>query len=313
MTFESLESKGIVPYAVLMPLAPWEHPSILRQALRSLEIQSWPPHEVIVSCDGSPPPALRSVLGQAILPIQLVLGPGGEGVGPVLARGLVHCRQDFIVRADADDLSRPERCATQLGWMKSHPHVVALGCVIDEFLSFPEGPRDSQHDTSIDHLQVQLPIVSSRWVPESSEEISRLASTRNPLNHPSVVFRRPEVLAVGNYRSRPGFEDYDLWLRILAAYGARALANLPQSLVLARVGEAHLQRRHGVAYALSEYQFFWACGREGLLPWRAVVRDLLIRIPLRLLPTKLLAVVMQALTRRPGLPGNARVLKGSLH
>lgn len=301
MTRGSLESRGVVPYAVLMPLAPWEHPSILRQALRSLEIQSWPPDEVIVSCDGSPPSALRAVLDQATLPIQLVLGPGGEGVGPVLARGLVHCHQDFIVRADADDLSMPERCATQLGWLKSHPHVVALGCVIDEFISSPADLRDSPTSGPVEDKQVQRSIVSSRWVPESSKEISHLASIRNPLNHPSVVLRRQEVLAIGNYRSRPGFEDYDLWLRILAAYGACALANLPQSLVLARVGEAHLRRRHGVAYALSEVQFFWTCGREGLLTCHAFLLALLIRIPLRLLPARLLALVMQCLTRRTRL------------
>jgi hypothetical protein len=272
--------KKLDSYSVLMPLAPWEPQEQVARALASLEIQTLPPSQVVVSCDGSPPVQLLHLLQEKSLPLELVIGPGGEGVGPVLARGLVHCRHELVVRADADDISQPERCAVQVAWMQKNPKVSVLGTIITEFLDHPEQP------------------ISQRWVPIDRIAIARTAYIRNPLNHPSVILRRSSVMAVGNYRSVPCFEDYDLWLRLLAAQGPDVLANLNESLVLARVGVAHLQRRQGLNYALAEARFFYRCGRQELLPWWCVVSVLLLRFPLRLLPSSLLAFVMRFATRK---------------
>lgn len=261
-----------------MPLAPWEPASILRQALQSLAKQTLPPSQVVVSCDGLPSAELGAVLDGGLLPLERVDGPGGEGVGPVLARGLLACRHDFVVRADADDLSLPDRCSIQLAWLMEHPHVMALSSSIEEF--------------STEHSQLLL-----RRVPCDPVRIHRAAMRRNPLNHPAVIFRRQAVLEVGSYRSRPGFEDYDLWLRLMARWGPRCLANLPQPLVRARVGSAHLARRHGCDYARSEFLFFLSAAREGLITWVDALLALCLRLPLRLLPASLLGQVMRRFTR----------------
>ena len=267
-------------YAALMPLAPWEQPAIVAEALDSLQRQTLPPKQVVVSCDGTPPAPLQRCLEASGLPMELVLGPGSEGVGPVLARGLLHCREELVLRVDADDLSVPERAARQVSWMHQHPGVLVMGTPISEFMDRADQP------------------LLQRWVPSDPEEISRVARLRNPLNHPSVVLRRSAVLAAGNYRSVPGFEDYELWLRLLVTHGPGALANIPEPLVLARVGPAHLGRRHGWRYAMAEVRFLLHCGRSGLLPFWCVIRSLLLRCPLRLLPPKLLVVVMGVVTRR---------------
>ena len=268
------------PYAALMPLAPWEEPAIVAEALESLRRQTLLPQQVVVSCDGTPPAPLRQCLEASGLPIELVLGPGSEGVGPVLARGLLHCREELVLRLDADDLSLPERAARQVSWMEQQPQVLVMSTPISEFRDRPDQP------------------LLQRWVPQDPEQIARVARWRNPLNHPSVILRRSAVLAAGNYRSVPGFEDYELWLRLLRAHGPGALANLPEALVLARVGPAHLGRRHGFRYAIAEARFLLHSGRSGLLPAWCVIRSLLVRLPLRLLPPKLLAGVMGSATRR---------------
>ena len=46
------------PYSALMPLAPWEAPAIVAEALESLRLQSLPPKQVVVSCDGKLPAPL---------------------------------------------------------------------------------------------------------------------------------------------------------------------------------------------------------------------------------------------------------------
>jgi hypothetical protein len=269
-----------VAYSVLMPLAPWEPPEQVAMALASLKNQTLPPSQVVVSCDGAPPEALMNLLAAESLPLELLIGPGSEGVGPVLARGLAYCRYELVVRADADDISQPDRCAIQMMWMHQHPAVAVMGSTINEFVDHPDQP------------------INQRWVPTDGPSIARTAHSRNPLNHPSVILRRSAVLAVGNYRSVAGFEDYDLWLRMLAVHGSEVLANVSQPLVSARVGAAHLRRRHGLRYALAEARFFYSCGQQALLPWRSVAKDVLIRFPLRLLPSGLLYRATKSYTRR---------------
>jgi hypothetical protein len=265
-------------YAVLMPIAPWEPADVVKEALQSLERQTLPPDQLVVSCDGELPSELTAVLNACTLPLLRVDGPGGEGVGPVLARGLLACRHDLVVRADADDLSLPQRCAIQVSWLAVHPEVMALSSWIEEFSS--EQPRRFY-----------------RRVPCDSARLHRCAVRRNPLNHPAVIFRRQAVLAVGSYRRRPGFEDYDLWLRLLTRWGPQCLANLPQPLVRARVGRAHLARRHGWRYARAESAFFLGAASEGLISWCDAFLALGLRLPLRLLPARVLGQVMRCFTR----------------
>lgn len=277
---EATSSEALEAYAVLMPLAPWEKPEILAEALASLEAQTWPAAQVVISCDGEPTSSLHAVLQTAKLPLQMLVGPGQEGVGPVLARGLLHCREDLVLRADADDWSVPDRAALQVRWMMLHPQSVVMGTPINEF------------QDSVDEVLTQ------RWVPMQPTAIARMSCFRNPLNHPSVILRRNAVLAAGNYRSVFGFEDYELWLRLLAIYGSQSLANISPSLVMARVGPAHLSRRHGWRYMRSEARFLWICGCSQLLPWACVVPLLICRLPLRLIPSTLLSWIMIKFTRK---------------
>lgn len=262
-------------YEVLMPLAPWEDPHVLAEALESIRRQSVLPRHVVISCDGCPPQPLQEVLASCGLPLKVIVGPGSEGVGPVLARGLEHCRCDLIVRADSDDISMPQRCELQVQEMAKRPHLAALSTPILEFI------------TTLGES------VSERSVPISMKQITRYSRWRNPLNHPAAILRRSRVLPKMNYRSKPGFEDYDLWLRLLKA--GEAIDNLSQPLVWARVGPKHLARRRGWRYAVLEIRFLLGCGREQLLPWPHVILMLLIRCPMRILPPSL-----QLAASRPG-------------
>ncbi|MCT0215615.1 glycosyltransferase [Synechococcus sp. CS-1330] len=268
------------PYEVLMPLAPWEEPAVLAQALATLAAQQPAPQRLVLGVDGPMPEGFQQVVQEqavAGLPILVLPGPGGEGVGVVLARGLAACACELILRADADDLSRHDRAARQLAWLAQHPEVVAGSGWIEEFVANPA------HG-----------VVGCRRVPLDGA-VARWARWRNPLNHPAVVLRRSAVLAVGGYRHQPGFEDYDLWLRLLRRFGPQALNNLPAVLVAARVGPAHLARRRGWGYARQEAQFLLRSAREGQLGWGQALLLLLLRLPWRLLPAPFLEVLMTRL------------------
>jgi glycosyltransferase involved in cell wall biosynthesis len=267
-------------YSVLMPVAPWESPDHVDAALESLKWQLEPPAQIVISCDGEPSPALAALLNTFPMPLKIIVGNGGEGVGPVLNRGLVACSCDLVVRADADDISHPERCGIQVAWMAAHQETMALSSLIEEF--------SAESNSTL-----------CRWVPCEPKRILSFAMRRNPLNHQAVILRRHAVLAVGSYRCCPGFEDYDLWLRLLKYWGPECLANMPKVLVSARVGSAHLSRRHGWSYTRAESSFFMTAARQSLINWHNALVALIVRLPLRLLPSGLLRQVMFIFTRLP--------------
>jgi hypothetical protein len=261
-------------YEWLLPLAPWESPEVLAGVLHGLAGQTWPAACLVVSVDGTLPAELQRVLNESGLPLRVLEASRWQGTGAVLARGLEACVTPWVLRADADDLCHPQRAERQLGHLMRHPELAVLGSQLGERAA--EGARPSL-----------------RSVPITDAQIHALMRWRNPFNHPTVALRRDAVLAAGNYRPSPGFEDWDLWLR-LAVAGAR-FANLPEVLVTATVGEAHLARRHGAAYLQREARFLLRCGREGLLPLPWVLLLMALRLPWRLLPSGWLAALMGCL------------------
>ncbi len=272
-----------VAYEWLMPLAPWEPPSRLHGAVESLCRQTWPAERLVVSVDGLLPSALAEVLQAADLPVLILEASAWQGTGPTLAAGLSACRCQWVLRADADDRSEPQRAERQLRYLQQHPYLTALGGQLTEI-----------HEAK--------PKVTLRRVPETPQQVQDMIGWRNPINHPTVALKREAVLRAGNYRSVLSFEDWDLWLR-LSRQGA-VLANLPEALVTAQVGEAHLGRRHGSAYAKREARFLLRCGREGLVPlWRVAVL-ILLRLPWRLLPACGLASLMGVLRSKPWIGTN---------
>jgi hypothetical protein len=263
-------------YSVLMPLAPWEDPAVLHVALRSICDQSLAAQRVVISCDGEPSEALGAVLRESELPIRKIVGPGGEGVGPVLARGLRICESELVMRADADDISFPDRAREQVAVMQQRSELAVISSPIVEFVKE-------------NHLLRQ------RAVPHGVGAVSRFLAWRNPINHPAVMFRKSSVLAAGSYMDCPGFEDYHLWLRLHAR--GELLDNLSQPLVAVRIGDAHLARRRGLAYLNREASFLLLCGREGLLPRHQVLLLILLRCPIRLLPRSMVKIIFHSLLR----------------
>jgi hypothetical protein len=130
---------------------------------------------------------------------------------------------------DSDDWSTPDRLSRQLEYMRNHPDVAVLGTAY----------------TVIDAQGVATTTVQP---PTQDADIRRAMPWRNPICHPSVMFRRKAVLEVGGYLGGLHAEDYDLWLR-LAAHPAYKFANLAQVCLGYRVIGVGTARRARSAYA----------------------------------------------------------------
>ena len=83
-------------------------------------------------------------------------------------------------------------------------------------------------------------------MPSSNSSIKNLLLIKNPIAHPSVMFRRDAVIRSGGYNSEyDGIEDYELWIR-LQEYGK--FKNLNRRLIEYRssTNQSSKNRNHTV-------------------------------------------------------------------
>lgn len=279
-----LQSGETAKYSVLMSLYGKERPEFLRPALDSMMAQSIPPDEIVLVEDGPLPDALHEVVRECSIRFpgcfRILVNPSNLGLGPALRKGVEACRNELVARMDTDDISLPDRCEKQLQFFSSHPDTTILGGQIREFVGFPDSP------------------VGERLVPETDEALKVFLRSRSPFNHVTVMFKKSDVIAAGNFRDWFCNEDYDLWIR-LALRGC-VFANLPDVLVLVRVGPEMYARRGGLKYFLSECQIQWFMKSEHLISWTRFLLNCLKRFIVELLlPAKLRSWAFQTFVRHP--------------
>lgn len=256
-----------------------ESPEYFREALGSLAAQSVPADEVVVVKDGPVNGDLDAVLeNRKELRIVTVPLPKNVGLGPALNAGLRQCSGELVARMDADDICLPDRFEKQLVFLEQNSDADLVGGAIAEF--------------DADWRKVE----SIRRMPLGPELVERVARLRNPLNHMTVMFRKAEVLAAGSYQACPGFEDYDLWARMLMR-GSR-LYNLQDVLVYARCGNGMQKRRGGIPYLQQEAALQYRFLEMGFVSKPRFLLNLAMRAPVRIAPASLRALFYRSVLRQ---------------
>jgi hypothetical protein len=221
-----------VAFTCLVPVWRGDDPDAVAAAMRSIANSTLVPDAIVIAQDGPLPAPLLSAVDRAAgaSKARWVVNAGPPGLHHNLNSAMEAVETPYVARFDADDLNLPDRFATQVAYARAHPEVAAFGGAILEFAS----------DGRTRH----------KATPMKHEAILRFAAWRNPINHMTAFFRRDAFLAAGGYPDIPRKEDYGLWLAMLAR-GER-LANLPQVLVHARLGEDFHRRRAGFDNFASE-------------------------------------------------------------
>lgn len=259
-------------FSVLMSLYIKESAVFLDECLKSLYDQTVNATEVVIVEDGPLTLDLYDVIAQwrdklNIVSVSLDMN---AGLGIALNEGLKYCQFDIVARMDTDDVCYPQRFERQLKVMQSCK-VDICGSWVSEFELNPANT------------------VAFRSSVAKHEDIIRASRLRNPINHPTVMYRKSAVLDVGGYDHVLYFEDYHLWLKLIAS--SYKFYNIQEPLVAMRTGIGQLSRRKGLRYALLELEFFKRNSMEGIMTKRDAIRNVLIRFPLRILPTKVLSKV----------------------
>lgn len=186
--------------SVLLPC--YNAAGTLEDSLASLRDQTFTDFEIIAVDDGSCDSTLRMLESFSERDPRLRVIPIEHGgIITALNAGLAACQAEFVARMDADDIALPQRLERQFEYLLDHPKITAAGCLVE---GFPDGQvREG--------FQIYIQWLNSLVNPE---QIAREMFVESPLAHPSVMYRRAEILAASGYEEHGWPEDYDLWLRL---------------------------------------------------------------------------------------------------
>jgi len=259
-------------FTVLMSIYNKEKVEYFNRAMESIwDSQTVKPNEIVLVKDG----LLTNELDNAIFMWENKIGnlyktislKENMGLGDALNIGLNECSYNLVARMDTDDIAAVDRFEKQLKIFENY-NIDICGSWVSEF--------DKSEDK----------ILSYRKVPENDSSIKIFAKRRNPLNHPSVLFKKDIVQVVGGYKKILWFEDYYLWVRLMLK-GA-VFYNIQEPLVHMRAGYGQLERRSGLQYALSEFKLQKEFLSLGFIHIFEFIINISIRFTSRVVPKYLL-------------------------
>lgn len=234
-------------YSVLMSVYYKEQPIFLKASIESMLQQTLKPNEIVIVCDGKLTKELNTIISfykkENPNLFTVISLEKNRGLGKALDIGLKHCKNELVARMDTDDISLPTRCEIQIKEFNENEELSILGTMIDEFFEEPEN------------------VISSRVVPTKHEEIIKFSKRRNPFNHPSVMYKKTDVLESGGYGNYRRNQDLDLFIRMLC--NGCISKNINKSLVLFRANRENLYRRKSWEKSKSYIYIIYNFWRKG--------------------------------------------------
>ena len=238
-------------YSVLMSIYYKEKPQYLKLAIQSMLDQTVAPDEFIIVKDGPLTDELDAIINDFIKEypalFTIICNETNLGLGPALRKGVETAKNELIARMDSDDYAVPDRCEKQLKIFKKDPQLGMVGTFEAEFINEIKN------------------VVSVHRVPEENAAIKKFMRRRCAVLHPTVLFKKSEVIRAGNYQESSVFavyEDYDLFARMIFDAKVKCY-NIQETLYYIRISKDFYERRGGVVYAKTVLRFKWHLFRKG--------------------------------------------------
>ena len=226
-------------YTVLMSVYYKDKADWLKYSIESMLNQTIYPSEIVIVEDGK----LTKELEDIILKYEkdnpqlfrIIRLEKNSGLGVALSIGIKECKSEYIARMDSDDFSCPERIEKQFKMFEKYPDLGLVGTNVEEF------------ERNIKDIKSHV------ILPEKHEEIYKFSKKRCPFRHPTLLYKKSEVLNAGNYREFYLCEDYDLYVRMLR--NKCKCYNIQEPLVYMRIGKDFYKRRGGIKYMKTILKF----------------------------------------------------------
>lgn len=267
-------------YSVLMSVYKNDNYEWLEEAIISIMNQTVKTDDFVIVEDGPITSELESVIDKykEKLPIKVVSLEKNMGLGVALNKGVLACKNSLIARIDSDDISASDRMEKQLQVFMENDNLSICGTLAKEFTN------------NINN------VVSLATFPLTSADIKNYARKRNPFCHPSVMFKKEDVLAVGNYRSFHLCEDYDLWVRMIMA--GMECVNINEYLHYWRISDDFYKRRSGIKYLKSILRFLKLQYQNEFLSAGEYYKSVVIRSIVYLMPNFLRSFIYRTFLRK---------------
>lgn len=268
-------------YSVLMSVYYKETPNNLRTSIESMLNQSIKPDEIVIIKDGPLTIELNNILQeyQVNQNIKLIELKENVGLGRALRLGVEACSNQYIARMDTDDIAVLDRCEKQLRFLLENPDISVVGSFVAEFIEDP------------------LEITSYRIVPVENQDIKQKIKYKNPINHPTVMFKKDDILLVGNYEDYQYCEDYFLWIKMIER--GMKFHNMEEYLVKMRVSQETYLRRSGKKLFFSQKKLFDYMLDKKIINIFQYTYNLMIRFIVQLvIPNKLRRKIYNTLLRK---------------
>jgi cellulose synthase/poly-beta-1,6-N-acetylglucosamine synthase-like glycosyltransferase len=202
--------------------------STLDECLQSVLAQSYTNFELLMINDHSDDESEQLVTLYRKQDKRLrVLASPRKGLVPALNFGLQTAKAKFIARMDADDRMRPDRLKQQVQTLEMHTSWSLVACQVHLF------PKQSIQAGYQQYIRWQNQCLTPA-------DIDADIYLESPFVHPSVTYRRADILKLGGYREGNFAEDYDLWLRMHRA--GLGMTKLPEILLDWRDSPQRLSR-----------------------------------------------------------------------
>lgn len=211
---------NMIKISVIMPVYNGE--KYLAEAIQSVLNQTCKDFEFIIIDDGSTDNTekiINSFDDSRIILVKLK----HEGIVNALNKGIEISTGEYIIRADADDISELNRFEKLVNYMDSNLEVGVCGSWASKI--YEDGKE----------------IGEMVYPPQGNKQIKKYCLFHNPFIHPSVIFRKDEVTKVGSYRNFKHNEDYELWTRVLRKKSGH---NIPEFLLKYRIHSSQITKKN---------------------------------------------------------------------
>lgn len=226
-------------YSVLMSVYYKEKPEWLKYSIESMLAQTIPTSDFVIVEDGTLTDELEEIIKfyerEYSDLFHIIRLEKNQGLGVALRIGIKKCKYEYVARMDSDDYSYPTRIEEQFKVLDEQPNLGMIGTNVDEFYEEISN------------------VVSYVELPKTQDEIVKFSKTRCPFRHPSLLYKKSEVIKAGNYQDFYLCEDYDLYIRMIK--NGCLCYNIQKPLVSMRIGEDFYKRRGGIKYLKTMLRF----------------------------------------------------------